>query len=200
MLTDIAIGKRAENGVDQRVQSDIAVGMGEKTAIVRHPHPADHQMIAIAESVHIIAAAGSDVAERRIEARFLAREIFRCREFHVGSIAFESCDRQSHPFGERGVVGEIVAALTFGAAMRVQDRIEAELNLSASFGVATNKLVAKIASDLRKPHAVTVVPPGEEAAFLAPLAIRKLWGVGQVTGRELERLGVQTIGDLAHAP
>ncbi len=85
-------------------------------------------------------------------------------------------------------------------AHAIQDRIQAELNLSASFGVATNKLVAKIASDLRKPHAVTVVPPGEEAAFLAPLPIRKLWGVGQVTGRELERLGVQTISDLARLP
>jgi DNA polymerase-4 len=82
-------------------------------------------------------------------------------------------------------------------ARAIQDRIESELKLSASLGVATNKLVAKIASDLHKPHGVTVVPPGEEAAFLAPLPIRKLWGVGQVTARELARLGVQTIGDLA---
>jgi DNA polymerase-4 len=82
-------------------------------------------------------------------------------------------------------------------AQTIQDRIETELKLSASLGVATNKLVAKIASDFRKPHGITVVPPGEEAAFLAPLAVRKLWGVGEVTGRELAKLGIQTIGDLA---
>ena len=82
-------------------------------------------------------------------------------------------------------------------AETIQDRIEAELGLSASLGVATNKLVAKIASDFRKPHGITVVPPGQEAAFLAPLPIRRLWGVGEVTGDELARLGVQTIGDLA---
>ena len=66
-------------------------------------------------------------------------------------------------------------------AHTLQDRIERELRLSASLGVAANKLVAKIASDYRKPHGITVVPPGEEAAFLAPLPIRRLWGVGEVT-------------------
>jgi DNA polymerase-4 len=82
-------------------------------------------------------------------------------------------------------------------AQTLRDRIAAELGLSASLGAAANKLVAKIASDLRKPHGITVVPPGQEAAFLAPLPIRRLWGVGEVTGRELARLGIQTIGDLA---
>lgn len=82
-------------------------------------------------------------------------------------------------------------------AATLQARIERELHLSASLGVATNKLLAKIASDYRKPHGITVVPPGQEADFLAPLPIRKLWGVGEVTGRELARLGVATVGDLA---
>jgi DNA polymerase-4 len=82
-------------------------------------------------------------------------------------------------------------------ANAIQARIDRELGLSSSLGVATNKLLAKIASDLRKPHGITVVPAGKEADFLAPLSIRKLWGVGEVTGRELERLGVHTIGDLA---
>lgn len=88
-----------------------------------------------------------------------------------------------------GPAGELAAAL--------QARIEKELRLSASLGVAANKLVAKIASDYRKPHGITVVPAGREAAFLAPLPIRRLWGVGEVTGRELARLGIQTVGDLA---
>jgi DNA polymerase-4 len=85
-------------------------------------------------------------------------------------------------------------------ASTIQYRIEAELGLSASLGVAGNKLVAKIASDYRKPQGITVVPPGGEAAFLAPLPIRKLWGVGEVTARELSRLGIQTMGDLALLP
>ncbi|MCX6033119.1 MAG: DNA polymerase IV [Chloroflexi bacterium] len=85
-------------------------------------------------------------------------------------------------------------------AQTLQDRIEAELGLSASLGVASNKLVAKIASDLRKPHGIMVVPSGEEAAFLAPLPVRRLWGVGEVTGRELGKLGIETIGDLARLP
>jgi DNA polymerase-4 len=85
-------------------------------------------------------------------------------------------------------------------ACTIQDRIEAELKLSASLGVATNKLLAKVASDFRKPHGITVVPPGEEAAFLAPLPIRRLWGVGEVMGRELARLTITTVGDLALIP
>jgi len=64
-------------------------------------------------------------------------------------------------------------------------------------GVAPSKLVAKIASELRKPDGLVVVPPGTEAAFLAPLPIRRLWGVGAKTEESLFRLGVHTIGDLA---
>jgi DNA polymerase-4 len=82
----------------------------------------------------------------------------------------------------------------------IQNRIDRELGLSASLGVATNKLVAKVASDFRKPYGITVVDPGEEADFLAPLPIRKLWGVGQVMGKELSRMGISTIGDMARLP
>ena len=65
-------------------------------------------------------------------------------------------------------------------------------------GVATTKLVAKIASDLRKPDGLVVVAPGDEAAFLAPLPIGRLWGVGGEDGdRHLPEYGVKTIGDLA---
>ena len=85
-------------------------------------------------------------------------------------------------------------------AHTLQDRIGTELRLSASLGVAPNKLVAKIASDFGKPHGITAVPPGQEATFLAPLPIRRLWGVGRVTAADLGRLGIVTIGDLAGWP
>lgn len=90
-------------------------------------------------------------------------------------------------------------------AVRLQSMIRDELGLPCSFGVATNKLIAKIANNTgkantnpgRTPNAVTVVPPGEEAAFLAPLPIQELWGVGPKTAQQLDRLGLRTIGDLA---
>jgi DNA polymerase-4 len=62
--------------------------------------------------------------------------------------------------------------------------------------VATNKLVAKVASDRDKPGGLTVVRPGEESAFLAPLPVRVLWGVGPVTAEKLAEMGVATVGDL----
>ncbi|HET7294786.1 MAG TPA: DNA polymerase IV [Vicinamibacteria bacterium] len=92
------------------------------------------------------------------------------------------------------------SARAFGSgeqiARRLKHEVRAELKLTASVGVATSKLVAKIASDLRKPDGLVVVPPGEEAAFLAPLPVRRLWGVGPKLEEQLAKLGVQTIGDL----
>ena len=82
-------------------------------------------------------------------------------------------------------------------ARRIKAAIREELQLGASVGVAATKLVAKIASDLRKPDGLVVVPPGEEAAFLAPLPISRLWGVGPATATALRDFGVATIGDLA---
>ncbi len=94
-----------------------------------------------------------------------------------------------------------------GAALaaRLQTLINEELHLPCSFGVSTNKLVAKIANNVGKasanknapPNAIQVVPPGEEAAFLAPLPIDELWGVGPKTAERLRAIGIQTIGDLA---
>jgi DNA polymerase-4 len=85
-------------------------------------------------------------------------------------------------------------------ARRIQSRVRQEVGLSASLGVATNKLVAKVASDQEKPGGLTVVRPGEEAAFLEPLPVRVLAGVGPVTARKLARVGVVTVGDLARLP
>ena len=80
---------------------------------------------------------------------------------------------------------------------RIREAIRGELELTASVGVAATKLVAKVASDLRKPDGLVVVPPGTEAAFLAPLSISRLWGVGPQTAAVLRDFGVATIGDLA---
>ena len=90
-------------------------------------------------------------------------------------------------------------------AKRLQKTINDELGLPCSIGIASNKLVAKIANDVGKssartgapPNAITDVPPGKEAEFLAPLAVDKLWGVGPKTAEKLEKIGVTTIGELA---
>ena len=84
-------------------------------------------------------------------------------------------------------------------ARRVKDEVRAELGLVASVGVAPSKFVAKVASDLRKPDGLVVVGPGEEASFLAPLPVGRLWGVGRVTEAELTTLGLTTIGAVARA-
>jgi DNA polymerase IV len=85
-------------------------------------------------------------------------------------------------------------------AAAIKAAIRDDVGLTASVGVATTKLVAKIASDLRKPDGLVVVPPGEEASFLAPLPIWRLWGVGEKTATVLAEYGVKTIGDLAALP
>ncbi|HTK91049.1 MAG TPA: DNA polymerase IV [Verrucomicrobiae bacterium] len=85
-------------------------------------------------------------------------------------------------------------------ARDIKARIRGEVALTASVGVAPNKFLAKVASDLEKPDGLVVVEPGGEASFLAPLPIGRLWGVGRVTGTELESLGILTIGQLASLP
>lgn len=82
-------------------------------------------------------------------------------------------------------------------ARRIKARIREQTRLTASVGVATAKLIAKIASDLEKPDGLVVVPPGTERAFLAPLPVRRLWGVGPKMEERLARLGIHTIGQLA---
>jgi nucleotidyltransferase/DNA polymerase involved in DNA repair len=92
----------------------------------------------------------------------------------------------------------------FGPAPEIARRIKHEVvevtGLTVSVGVATTKLVAKVGSDLRKPDGLVVVQPGEEAAFLAPLEIRRLWGIGPKTADRLHGLGISTIGELAALP
>jgi len=83
-------------------------------------------------------------------------------------------------------------------ARKIKDTIRTEAHLTASVGVAPNKFLAKLASDLEKPDGLTVVPTSREeiAAFLAPLSVSRIWGVGKVTQAQLEGAGIHTIGQL----
>jgi len=83
------------------------------------------------------------------------------------------------------------------AAAEIQAEVREQTGLGCSVGVATGKAIAKMASDLRKPGGLVVVPPGGEAEFLAPLPIGRLRGVGEATERKLRELGIETIGELA---
>jgi DNA polymerase-4 len=93
-------------------------------------------------------------------------------------------------------------------ARELQAKIRAETLLPCSLGVASNKLVAKIATDVGKaarrgptyPNAIQVVAPGREADFLAPLPVGALWGVGPKTAERLASMGVHTVGELARYP
>jgi DNA polymerase-4 len=114
--------------------------------------------------------------------------------------------RESVPVAEPISIDEAFLDLTAHpdpgreVAARLQAEIRRRLSLPTSWGVATNKLVAKIATNVGKPEGLVVVPPGEEAAFLAPLPVGMLWGVGPKTQAELDRAEVRTIGGLASLP
>jgi len=92
----------------------------------------------------------------------------------------------------------------FGSAVSIGQRIKQDvrdhLELVASVGVAPNKFLAKIASDLHKPDGFVIVEPGQEQQFLDSLPIGRIWGVGRVTGRVFEKLGIHTIGRLRQVP
>jgi DNA polymerase-4 len=81
-------------------------------------------------------------------------------------------------------------------ARTIREQIRQELNLTASAGVAPNKFLAKLASDWRKPDGLFVIQPGDIDAFLLPLPVERLPGVGKVTGEKLAKLGAQTVRDL----
>jgi len=85
-------------------------------------------------------------------------------------------------------------------ARRIKAEIRREVRLVASVGVAPNKFLAKIASDLEKPDGFVIVPPDGVQEFLDPLPVGRLWGVGKVSHRALTGLGVATIGQLRRLP
>jgi DNA polymerase-4 len=95
---------------------------------------------------------------------------------------------------------EPVAGPPLDAAHQIRARVREDLSLAASVGVASGKTVAKIASDATKPDGLLEVPPGQGAAFLAPLPVRRLPGVGPRVEAALAAVGVDTLGQLASLP
>ena len=87
-------------------------------------------------------------------------------------------------------------ATATAVAQEIRRRVRAERGLTVSIGVGPNRLIAKIASDFRKPDGLTVVPPARVDAFLAPLAVRRLHGVGPATEAALEAMGIRTVAEL----
>jgi DNA polymerase IV len=122
----------------------------------------------------------------------------------------KTCSRQVmeilEPFGPLEQISVDEAFIDFSRhadpevqAQAVWDGVLASTSLPASIGLATSKLVAKVASDFQKPRGFTVVSPGEEATFLAPLPVRVIWGIGPRTAERLAGLGITTCGELAAA-
>ncbi|MGB1251549.1 MAG: DNA polymerase IV, partial [Candidatus Promineifilaceae bacterium] len=85
-------------------------------------------------------------------------------------------------------------------AIALQARVKQATGLPCSVGLGTSKLVAKVASDYDKPEGCTIVASGDEADFLAPLPVRVIWGIGQVTAERLQEVGVTTCAELVALP
>ncbi|MDI6711778.1 MAG: DNA polymerase IV [Anaerosomatales bacterium] len=126
--------------------------------------------------------------ERYAEVARAVREIFSSVTPLVENASIDEAYLDVTP----GESGEHPAAV----ARRIQDAV-GRMGLSCSIGVATSKCVAKIASDQEKPGGLVVVEPGTEAAFLAPLPVGALGGIGPAAQKRLARFGVTTLGELA---
>ncbi len=100
--------------------------------------------------------------------------------------AFLDCSGTEHLFGQPPELG-----------MAIKQAVRHETGLTASVGIATNKSIAKIASDMQKPDGLTICNPGEEKQFLAQLPVKKLWGAGEKTVAVLEKYNLKRIGDIA---
>jgi DNA polymerase-4 len=83
---------------------------------------------------------------------------------------------------------------------RIKERIREETGLTCSIGIGHNKLLAKIASEMKKPDGLTIISPTDIKIMIWPLLVRKLWGVGPKTEKRLQDAGIMTIGDLASIP
>ena len=140
------------------------------------------------------------------EGIFLPVRMFRCKE--ISKKIFEIF-RTFSPLVEPVSIDEAFLDISGSArllgsskeiAKKIKDRVVKETGLTVSAGVAPSKFVAKIASDFEKPDGLTMVFPDHVSAFLNPLTIDRMWGVGKATKQVLNHLNVQTIGDLSRVP
>ena len=97
-----------------------------------------------------------------------------------------------------GALRRFPSAVAIGEHLRA--RIADEQRIPCSVGISTTTQLAKLASRRAKPDGLVVVPAAEVTSFLHPLPVEELWGVGEKTGEQLRRLGLRTVGDLAHTP
>jgi hypothetical protein len=123
---DVAVSERAEDGIDQRMQRNVGIGMSGEPARMRDAHAAKHDVIAVAEGVHVEAISGAHVGERRNAHDFSSGKIVVGREFHVGGLACKHVDAVAGPFGKRGVVGKILEPRRSGTPVGFDDEAEGE--------------------------------------------------------------------------
>lgn len=100
--------------------------------------------------------------------------------------AFLDCTGTEDIFGDASSLGRAI-----------KEKVKERTRLTASVGIAASKYVAKTASDLQKPDGLVICTPGEEARFLEPLPIERMWGIGKKTAVKVRAMGIRTIGDLA---
>ncbi|GAC1359299.1 MAG: DNA polymerase IV [Vulcanimicrobiaceae bacterium] len=131
------------------------------------------------------------VAPDHAKYRIVSKEIFDIFASHALAVEGLSLDEAFVDFGDIA----IDIATTLAAKIRAEVLEKTQLTISA--GISRAKMVAKIASDLCKPTGLLAVNPGDEAAFLAPLPVGRLWGIGPKTVPRLTARGIETIGDLA---
>lgn len=148
------------------------------------------------------AMSSAEAIRRCPQAYFVPLDFERYRELSAQVMGFIF---DHTPLVERASIDEAYADITPGRsyhehpvaiARDIQQRIEA-LGLSGSIGISTNKTTSKIGSDFLKPRGLTIIRPGEEAAFLAPLPIEKLGGIGRSTASKLYDIHIRTLGELA---
>ncbi|MBN1828326.1 MAG: DNA polymerase IV [Deltaproteobacteria bacterium] len=89
-----------------------------------------------------------------------------------------------------------ISAASESIAEKIKERIRTERSLSCSIGIAPNKLLAKIASDMQKPDGLTIIAPENIEAVLAPMPVRKIWGIGPKTEMRLKEMGIETVRSL----
>jgi DNA polymerase-4 len=128
--------------------------------------------------------------ERYVEASKAVFAIFEDTTPHVEGISVDEA------FLDVGGLAA-VSGTPVEIAVRLRQRVRAEVGLAITVGAARTKFLAKVASQVAKPDGLRYVPPGEELAFLHPLPVERLWGVGRVTAAKLHDRGIHTVGEIA---